>query len=396
MKNKDVYIVAAKRSPVSNSKKGAFSNLRPDDLLAQVITNIVSETNIDPTKIDDVIIGCAMQEAEQGMNIARVSLLLAGLPHSVPGASVNRLCASGLESIAIAANKIQAGANVVIAGGVESMSMIPMGGHNMMANPRLFSKDKKHLAIGYGMGLTAEAVARKWHVTRDSQDEFALLSHKRAVAAIDKDLFSNEITPIMVENSALTTSGEIALSELSITQDIGPRADTSLAQLQKLNPAFALNGSVTAGNSSQVSDGAAALMLVSESFLFQHKLKPLAKFKTYAVAGVDPEYMGIGPIYAIPKALKQCGLSYQDIEHIELNEAFAAQSIAVINELHLDSSKVNPLGGAIALGHPLGATGSIRTTTLLHNMQRNKQRYGMVTMCIGTGMGACAIFESTL
>lgn len=396
MKNKDVYIVAAKRSPVSNSKKGAFSNLRPDDLLAQVITNIVSETNIDPAKIDDVIIGCAMQEAEQGMNIARVSLLLAGLPHSVPGASVNRLCASGLESIAIAANKIQAGANVVIAGGVESMSMIPMGGHNMMANPRLFSKDKKHLAIGYGMGLTAEAVARKWHVTRDSQDEFALLSHKRAVAAIDKDLFSNEITPIMVENSALTTSGEIALSELSITQDIGPRADTSLAQLQKLNPAFALNGSVTAGNSSQVSDGAAALMLVSESFLFQHKLKPLAKFKTYAVAGVDPEYMGIGPIYAIPKALKQCGLSYQDIEHIELNEAFAAQSIAVINELHLDSSKVNPLGGAIALGHPLGATGSIRTTTLLHNMQRNKQRYGMVTMCIGTGMGACAIFESTL
>ena len=396
MKNKDVYIVAAKRSPVSNSKKGAFSNLRPDDLLAQVITNIVSETNIDPTKIDDVIIGCAMQEAEQGMNIARVSLLLAGLPHSVPGASVNRLCASGLESIAIAANKIQAGANVVIAGGVESMSMIPMGGHNMMANPRLFSKDKKHLAIGYGMGLTAEAVARKWHVTRDSQDEFALLSHKRAVAAIDKDLFSNEITPIMVENSALTTSGEIALSELSITQDIGPRADTSLAQLQKLNPAFALNGSVTAGNSSQVSDGAAALMLVSESFLFQHKLKPLAKFKTYAVAGVDPEYMGIGPIYAIPKALKQCGLSSQDIEHIELNEAFAAQSIAVINELHLDSSKVNPLGGAIALGHPLGATGSIRTTTLLHNMQRNKQRYGMVTMCIGTGMGACAIFESTL
>ncbi len=316
MKNKDVYIVAAKRSPVSNSKKGAFSNLRPDDLLAQVITNIVSETNIDPTKIDDVIIGCAMQEAEQGMNIARVSLLLAGLPHSVPGASVNKLCASGLESIAIAANKIQAGANVVIAGGVESMSMIPMGGHNMMANPRLFSKDKKHLAIGYGMGLTAEAVARKWHVTRDSQDEFALLSHKRAVAAIDKDLFSNEITPIMVENSALTTSGEIALSELSITQDIGPRADTSLAQLQKLNPAFALNGSVTAGNSSQVSDGAAALMLVSESFLFQHKLKPLAKFKTYAVAGVDPEYMGIGPIYAIPKALKQCGLSYQDIEHI--------------------------------------------------------------------------------
>ncbi len=396
MKNKDVYIVAAKRSPVSNSKKGAFSNLRPDDLLAQVITNIVSETNIDPAKIDDVIIGCAMQEAEQGMNIARVSLLLAGLPHSVPGASVNRLCASGLESIAIAANKIQAGANVVIAGGVESMSMIPMGGHNMMANPRLFSKDKKHLAIGYGMGLTAEAVARKWHVTRDSQDEFALLSHKRAVAAIDKDLFSNEITPIMVENSALTTGGEIALSELSITQDIGPRADTSLAQLQKLNPAFALNGSVTAGNSSQVSDGAAALMLVSESFLFQHKLKPLAKFKTYAVAGVDPEYMGIGPIYAIPKALKQCGLSYQDIEHIELNEAFAAQSIAVINELHLDSSKVNPLGGAIALGHPLGATGSIRTTTLLHNMQRNKQRYGMVTMCIGTGMGACAIFESTL
>ena len=396
MKNKDVYIVAAKRSPVSNSKKGAFSNLRPDDLLAQVITNIVSETNIDPTKIDDVIIGCAMQEAEQGMNIARVSLLLAGLPHSVPGASVNKLCASGLESIAIAANKIQAGANVVIAGGVESMSMIPMGGHNMMANPRLFSKDKKHLAIGYGMGLTAEAVARKWHVTRDSQDEFALLSHKRAVAAIDKDLFSNEITPIMVENSALTTSGEIALSELSITQDIGPRADTSLAQLQKLNPAFSLNGSVTAGNSSQVSDGAAALMLVSESFLFQHKLKPLAKFKTYAVAGVDPEYMGIGPIYAIPKALKQCGLSYQDIEHIELNEAFAAQSIAVINELHLDSSKVNPLGGAIALGHPLGATGSIRTTTLLHNMQRNKQRYGMVTMCIGTGMGACAIFESTL
>jgi acetyl-CoA acyltransferase len=396
MKNKDVYIVAAKRSPVSNSKKGVFSNLRPDDMLAQVIAHVVSETKIDPAKIDDVIIGCAMQEAEQGMNIARVSLLLAGLPHSVPGATVNRLCASGLESVAIAANKIGAGADAVIAGGVESMSMIPMGGHNMMANPRLFSKDKEHLAIGYSMGLTAEAVARKWQVTRESQDEFALLSHKKAIAAINKNLFSSEISPITVASSALTAQGDIANSEILISQDIGPRADTNLAQLQKLTPAFALKGSVTAGNSSQVSDGAAALLLVSEKFLLQHKLKPLAKFRTYAVAGVDPLYMGIGPVYAIPKALKQCGLNYKDIEHIELNEAFAAQSIAVINELDLDSSKVNPLGGAIALGHPLGATGSIRTATLLHNMQRNKQKYGMVTMCIGTGMGACAIFESTL
>jgi acetyl-CoA acyltransferase len=350
---------------------------------------------LDPQEIADVIIGCAMPEAEQGMNIARIAALLADLPNSVPGMTVNRFCSSGVQTVAMAAQQINLGlADLVLAGGTESMSMVPMGGNKYSNNPRIFT-DNEHVAIAYGMGITAERVAQHWKISREAQDQFAQQSHERAIAAMQAGAFTEEIAPYWVtQRLADLTQGSIEVQSTQVLHDEGPRANSSLEALQSLRPVFALKGSVTAGNSSQMSDGAAAVMLASEAAVKRYQLKPLAVFRSYAVAGVPPEHMGIGPVAAIPKALKLAGLTMNDIDWIELNEAFAAQSLAVINELGLDPLKVNPLGGAIALGHPLGATGAIRIATLVHGLKRTKQKYGLVTMCIGTGMGACGVIEA--
>ena len=394
----DVYIVAAQRTAVTKSHKGPFTQFRPDDMLANLLTDVIAKIAIDAHLIDDVIIGCATPEAQQGMNIARISLLLAGFPESVPGFTINRFCASGLESIAVAAAKIKAGqADAIIAGGVENMSLIPFGGHNISANPEIFGSDNKLLPVSYGMGLTAEAVAKKWQISREDQDAFALRSHQKAITAIDSNIFAKEITPLTLTTAKPDkNSTNIISSNTVIDKDFGPRRDTSLSILAKLKPIFAKDGSVTAGNSSQISDGASVLMLASGDFIKQHKLQPLAKFSAYKVAGLEPEYMGMGPVHAIPKALKMANLSIADIDHIELNEAFAAQALAVINSANLNSDVINPYGGAIALGHPLGATGAIKATSLIHSLLRKGQRYGMVTMCVGTGMGAAGIFEAIL
>lgn len=392
--SKPVYIVAAKRTAVARAKRGGFARQRPDELLAKVITAVVSETKIDPTDIKDVIIGCAFPEAEQGQNIARMAVLLSGLPDSVPGVTINRYCSSGLNAIAMAANVIALGhAEVMLAGGVESMSLIPMGGNDWSLSPQVFKTDA-NIAIAYGMGLTAENVANEWKISRANQDAFALESHRRATSAANAGYFRDEILAVEVEHAyADEASATIVHKNAIVDQDEGPRADTSLEALAKLKPAFALNGSVTAGNSSQMSDGAACMVLVSEDYLRRHNLTPLGKFLGFAVAGVPARIMGIGPLKAIPAVLEQVGLNIAQIDWIELNEAFAAQSLAVINDLKLDPTKVNPCGGAIAVGHPLGATGTILSTKLLHGMRRTGQRYGMVTMCIGTGMGAAGIFE---
>lgn len=392
--NKAVYIVAAKRAAVGKAKRGGFAKQRPDELLAKVIANVVAESKINPADISDVIIGCAFPEAEQGQNVARIASLLAGLPDSVPGITVNRYCSSGLNSIAMAANVIALGhADVMLAGGVESMSLIPMGGNDWSASPEVFKKDE-NVAIAYGMGITAENVANEWKVSRADQDAFAVESHKRAIAAINAGYFKDEILPIEVEHDLPDEkSGKIVNKKVIVDTDEGPRADTNLETLSKLKPAFAAKGSVTAGNSSQMSDGAACLVLVSEDYLKKHKLTPLGKFLGFAVAGVPARIMGIGPVKAVPMVLEQVGLKLDQIDWIELNEAFAAQSLAVIHDLKLDVSKVNPCGGAIAVGHPLGATGAILTTKLLHGLRRTGKKYGMVTMCIGTGMGAAGIFE---
>jgi len=394
----DVYIVAAQRTAVTKSHKGPFTQFRPDDMLANLLTDVIAKTAIDAHLIDDVIIGCATPEAQQGMNIARISLLLAGFPESVPGFTINRFCASGLESIAVAAAKIKAGqADAILAGGVENMSLIPFGGHNISANPAIFGSDNKLLPVSYGMGLTAEAVAKKWQISREDQDAFALRSHQKAITAIDSNIFAKEITPLTLTTAKPDkNSTNIISSNTVIDKDFGPRRDTSLSILAKLKPIFAKDGSVTAGNSSQISDGASVLMLASGDFIKQHRLKPLAKFSAYKVAGLEPEYMGMGPVHAIPKALKMANLSINNIDHIELNEAFAAQALAVINSANLNMDVINPYGGAIALGHPLGATGAIKTTSLIHSLLRKEQRYGMVTMCVGTGMGAAGIFEAIL
>ena len=351
--------------------------------------------SLDPASIGDVIVGCAMPEAEQGMNVARIGLLLAGLPDTVPGLTVNRFCSSGVQAVALAADRIRVGeADVMLAAGVESMSMVPMMGNKIAFNPAIFEKDE-HFGIAYGMGLTAEKVAERWKVSREAQDAFALQSHQRALAAITNGEFKDETTPYeIVEHVPDLQSREVKLKKRIVTQDEGPRADTSLEGLGKLKTVFGQKGSVTAGNSSQMSDGAGAVLLCSEAALKRYNLTPIGKFHSFSVAGVPPEIMGIGPKEAIPRVLKQAGLTLQDMDWIELNEAFAAQSLAVISELGLDPAKVNPLGGAIALGHPLGATGAIRTATLLHGMRRRKQKYGMVTMCIGTGMGAAGLFEA--
>ncbi|OIR16278.1 3-ketoacyl-CoA thiolase [mine drainage metagenome] len=391
----EAYIVAATRTPVGKAPRGMFRNTRPDDLLAHVLKSVLAQApSLDPASIGDVIVGCAMPEAEQGMNVARIALLLAGLPDSVPGMTVNRFCSSGVQAVALAADRIRLGeADVMVAAGVESMSMVPMMGNKVAFNPAIF--ENEHVGIAYGMGMTAEKVAERWKVSREAQDAFALQSHLRAVAAINNGEFEDEITPYRItDNVPDLNSREIRIKTRDVAQDEGPRSDTSLEALGKLKTVFMQKGSVTAGNSSQMSDGAGAVLLCSESALKRYNLTPIGKFLGFSVAGVPPEIMGIGPKEAIPRALKQVGLTLNDIGWIELNEAFAAQSLAVIHDLGLDPAKVNPLGGAIALGHPLGATGAIRTATLMHGLRRHRQKYGMVTMCIGTGMGAAGVFEA--
>ena len=392
----DAYIVAATRTPVGKAPRGMFKNVRPDDMLAQVLRNVLKQCpQLDPALIGDVIVGCAMPEAEQGMNVARIGLLLAGLPNSVPGLTVNRFCSSGLQAVALAADRIRLGdADVMIAAGTESMSMVPMMGNKVAMNPAIFMHDE-NIGIAYGMGITAEKVAQRWKISREAQDAFAVESHRKALHATESGEFKNEIVPYQIEESFpdLATH-EINQNSREVFNDEGPRPGTTAEVLAKLKPVFAARGSVTAGNSSQMSDGAGAVLLVSEKILNQYNLTPLARFVGYSVAGVPPEIMGIGPKEAIPRVLKQCGLTLQDMDWIELNEAFAAQSLAVIQDIGLDPAKINPLGGAIALGHPLGATGAIRTATLVHGMRRRKHKYGMVTMCIGTGMGAAGIFEA--
>jgi len=394
----DAYIVAATRTPVGKAPKGVFRNTRPDDMLAHVLKSVIAQApGIDVNRIDDAIIGCAMPEGEQGMNVARIGVLLAGLPNTIAAQTINRFCSSGLQAVALAADQIRLGnADLMLAGGTESMSMVPMMGNKVALSPSVFKDD--HVAIAYGMGITAEKVAEEWKVSREEQDAFALASHQKALAAIAAGEFKDEISPYEVISHQPDLAGNtIRLKKLLVENDEGPRPDTSLEGLGKLRPVFRngqFGGSVTAGNASQMSDGAGAVLLASEQAIKDYGLTPLARFVSFSVAGVRPEVMGIGPVAAIPKALKQAGLSKDQLDWIELNEAFAAQALAVIRDSELDPAKVNPLGGAIALGHPLGATGAIRTATIVHGLRRRQQKYGMVTMCIGTGMGAAGIFES--
>jgi len=391
----DAYVVAATRTPVGKAPRGALKSTRPDSLLAFALQSVLAQVpQIDPVRVEDVIVGCAMPEAEQGMNVARIGLLLAGLPDSVAGMTINRFCSSGLNAVSIAADRIRTGeADIMIAAGAESMSMIPLMGR-LTPNLDVFARDE-NLGIAYGMGLTAEKVAERWKVSREDQDAFALGSHTKALAAQAAGEFATEISPFPIRESVPDlASGKIVVKNRKLDRDEGPRADTSAEGLAKLRPVFAAKGSVTAGNSSQTSDGAGAVLVVSDKILKELSLAPLARWVGFAVAGVAPEVMGVGPIAAIPKVLRMTGVSKDAIDWIELNEAFAAQSLAVIRDLELDPSKINPLGGAIALGHPLGATGAIRTATIVHGMRRRKQRYGMVTMCVGTGMGAAGIFEA--
>ena len=390
----DAYIVAATRAPVGKSGRGSLRTTRPDDLFAQTLKHLLSQApGLDPSAIEDVIVGCAMPEAQQGLNVARIALLLAGLPNTVGGITINRFCSSGLNAIAMAADRIRVGeADVMIAGGVESMSMVPMSGNTPSLSPDIF-KDE-NIGIAYGMGLTAEKVAQQWNVSREAQDGFALASHQKALAAQAAGEFSAETFAVQVAQRKMNLAlGEVDVSWQSFAQDEGPRADTSLEGLAKLRAVFAAKGSVTAGNSSQTSDGAGALLIVSEKALKQFNLTPLARFVSFAIKGVAPEIMGIGPKEAIPAALRLAGLKQDAMDWIELNEAFAAQAVAVMQELQLDPAKVNPLGGAIALGHPLGATGAIRSATAIHALHRRNLKYSMVTMCVGTGMGAAGIFE---
>jgi acetyl-CoA acyltransferase len=392
---RDAYIVAATRTPIGKAPRGALKNARPDDLLVHALRSLLaSVAGFDRARIDDVIVGCAMPEGPQGLNVARIGALLAGLPDSVAGVTVNRFCASGLTALAMAADRIRVGeADAIIAAGTESMSQVPAGGNAPSLNPRLFFDDA-NVAIAYGMGITAEKVADVWKVSREDQDAFALESHRRAARAQQSGWFQAEISPLEVEErSADLASGRVQTHTRRLSLDEGVRADTSLEALAKLRPAFAAKGSVTAGNSSQTSDGAGALLLVSEELLREFQLTPLARFVSFAVKGVPPEFMGIGPKQAIPAALALAGLKQDDLGWIELNEAFAAQSLAVVRELRLDPERVNPMGGAIALGHPLGATGAIRAATVVHGLRRTQRRYGMVSMCVGTGMGAAGILE---
>ena len=391
----DAYIVAATRTPIGKSHKGYFRNYRPDDLLATTLKAALAQVpGLDPQAIEDIICGCAIPEGQQGLNVARIGAVLAGLPTSIGGITVNRFCASGLSAVAMAADRIRVGeADVMIAAGVESMSMVPMMGNSPSLSPTIFERDSD-VGIAYGMGLTAEKVAQQWKVSREAQDAFALESHRRALAAQQAGEFADEITPIEVTDRTLNiATGERVASSRIVSLDEGARPDTSIEGLAKLRTVFAARGSVTAGNSSQTSDGAGALIIASEAAVKRFGLTPLARFVSYASKGVPPSIMGIGPIEAIPAALRYAGLSQNDMDWIELNEAFAAQSLAVMNTLNLDPAKVNPMGGAIALGHPLGATGAIRAATVVHALQRHKLKHGMVTMCVGMGQGAAGIFE---
>jgi acetyl-CoA acyltransferase len=391
----DAYIVAATRTPIGRSHRGFFRNTRPDDLLATTLKAALAQVpGLDPAAIEDIVCGCAIPEAQQGLNVARIAAVLAGLPNSVGGITVNRFCASGLSAVQMAADRIRVGeADVMIAAGTESMSMVPMMGNAPSLSPALFEHDE-NIGIAYGMGLTAEKVARQWQVSREAQDEFAYRSHMKALAAMKAGQFGDEITPVQVsERLPDLASGEVSQSTRLVSLDEGARADTTPEGLAKLRAVFAARGSVTAGNSSQTSDGAGALVLASDKAIKRFGLAPLARFVAFASRGVPPHIMGIGPIEAIPAALRAAGLKQDEMDWIELNEAFAAQSLAVINQLGLDPAKVNPMGGAIALGHPLGATGAIRSATVVHALRRNKLRYGMVTMCVGMGQGAAGIFE---
>ena len=390
----DAYVVAATRTPIGKAPRGMFRNTRPDDLLVKAIQGAMAQVpTLDPKLVEDAIVGCSFPEGESGLNMARNAVLLAGLPNTVGGVTVNRFCASGITAVAMAADRIRVGqADVMIAGGAESMSMVPMGGFHPSINMGVFRDE--NVGMAYGMGLTAEKVATQWKVTREAQDAFALGSHQKAIAAQQAGEFRDETTPVeIIDRVPDLRSGEIALKTRTVDRDEGARADTSVDVLGKLKPVFAAKGSVTAGNSSQTSDGAGALILVSEKILKQFNLTPLARFVSFAVRGVPPEIMGIGPKEAIPVACKAAGITQDQLDWIELNEAFAAQALAVIQDLGLDPARVNPMGGAIALGHPLGATGAIRAATTVHALRRRKLKYGMVTMCVGTGMGAAGIFE---
>jgi len=390
---KDAVIVSAVRTPVGKAKRGGLATVRPDELAATVIKELLKRTpNLNPAEIEDVVFGCSFPEGEQGMNVARMSALRAGLPDTVPGETINRYCSSGVQSIAHVAHAIKAGEiEIAIAGGVESMSMVPMTGYKFSPNP-YFAQDLPHYYSN--MGLTAENVSAKYGISREDQDEFSFKSQQKAAKAVNSGLFDPELIPIDVEVNELNADEKLVKKSFTMKRDEGPRADTTLEALAKLKPAFKEGGTVTAGNSSQMSDGASVVMVMSAERATQLGLKPLARFVSFAVGGVPPELMGIGPVVAIPKALKIAGLSLNDIDLIELNEAFAAQSLAVIRTLELDEDKVNVNGGAIALGHPLGCTGSKLTTQLIYEMGRRKSKYGMVTMCIGGGMGAAAIFEN--
>ena len=389
------YIVKGYRTAVGKAPRGVFRFKRPDDLAAETIQFMMDKLpDFDKKRIDDVIVGNAMPEAEQGLNVGRFISLMGLDIKDVPGMTVNRYCASGLETIAIATAKIQSGmANCIIAGGAESMSYIPMGGYKPVPNYELAKAGREDYY--WGMGLTAEAVAEKYNVSREAQDEFAFNSHQKALKAQKEDRFQDQIVPITIDQTYVDEDGKKKTRSYTINKDEGPRADTSKEVLAKLRPVFAEGGSVTAGNSSQMSDGAAFVMVMSEEMMKELNLEPVARLVSYSAVGVEPRIMGIGPVYAIPKAAKQAGISIQDLELIELNEAFASQSIAVINELGLDMNRMNPNGGAISMGHPLGCTGGKLTVQLLDEMRkRNLQnKYGMVTMCVGTGQGAAGVFE---
>jgi len=391
----DAYIVAAVRTPVGKAPRGMFRAVRPDDLLAHVLKGAIAKVpGLDPRDIADVIVGCAMPEGEQGMNVARIGVLLAGLPDSVPAMTINRFCSSGVQAVALAADRIRTGDDdVVIAAGTESMSMVPMMGNKVALNSAVFAKDE-NVAIAYGMGITAEKVAAQWKVSREEQDAFAVASHQKAAAAIAAGHFREEILPYEIDSAAPDlASGKVVHRTKVADTDEGPRPDSSLESLAKLRPAFAARGSVTAGNSSQMSDGAGAVVLMSERAMKKYGVQPLARFVGFAVAGVPPEIMGIGPIKAIPKVLAQAGVKQDDLGWIELNEAFAAQALAVVKELGLDPSRVNPQGGAIALGHPLGATGAILLSTALDELECRDKQTALITLCVGGGMGIATIIE---
>jgi acetyl-CoA acyltransferase len=388
----NAYIVAGFRSAVGKANKGGFRFTRPDDLAADVIKHLMgSLPQIEHTLVDDVMVGNAMPEAEQGLNVGRLISLLALNTDKVSGMTVNRYCASGLETIALASAKIAAGyANCIVAGGVESMSLIPMGGWRIVPNPKVA---KEHADWYWNMGLTAEAVAKEFNVSREDQDEFSYKSHQKAVAAIKAGKFKDEIVPVKVTETFLDENGKKKSKDYIVDTDEGARADTSIEALAKLKPVFANGGSVTAGNSSQTSDGAAFVMVVSEKFMKEHNLTPIARLVSHAVAGVPPRIMGIGPVFAIPKAVEQAGLKMDNIDLFELNEAFASQSLAVVRELKLNPDKVNVNGGAISLGHPLGCSGAKLSVQMFNELRRQNKKYGVVTMCIGTGHGAAGVFE---